>query len=521
MSPSSFLAGFLKAAEKINQPIAKTNEPVIEIHGSLSRLTAAYERLRTFLDYQEERFIRRLAIRRILYRQILLQGEKKELGEQLLKELIRAAYLENGKYPTSVARLIDECLQKYLIAIPVISQRYPPTDTIRIERRLLGIAAAEIEDIFSPPDVDMVLLKKLEGDVANYLNREIDDETRIIALRSLLKADTEFIAWRLLNRSGSRFEPNWQAFLADPKAKLGLLLQSITKLDYELRNGRLEMGVRRVGRLVPPYTILADLTQERSDIAHLAENPKELEKAIEALIKNRIAESAAKIYRSMVRATIYIFMTKIIFGLAIEIPYEMVTFGAVAYIPLTINLLIPPLLMILASIGIRPPSAANNELLVERTRELLLTGEIKTDELEARRRPRRPITTVFFSLFYFSTYLLSFGGLIWFLNRVGFNAVGILIFLFFVSVVGFFAFRIRANAHELVIVRQFEGPLLLVFDFFALPFLRVGRWLSVTIRQVNVTLFILDFLIEAPLKVFLVAIEDWSAFLREKREELH
>ncbi len=135
-------------------------------------------------------------------------------------------------------------------------------------------------------------------------------------------------------------------------------------------------------------------------------------------------------------------------------------------------------------------------------------------------RQHGSVANAFFSLFYFATYAIAFGGLIWILNLLHFNFVSILIFLFFLSIVGFFAFRIRTTAKELAVIREREGFLLLVFDFFALPFLQVGRWLSVTIRQMNIILFVLDFIIEAPLKIVFVAIEDWFAFLREKREEL-
>ena len=57
-------------------------------------------------------------------------------------------------------------------------------------------------------------------------------------------------------------------------------------------------------------------------------------------------------------------------------------------------------------------------------------------------------------------------------------------------------------------------------DFFSLPILRVGQWLSTSISRINIFIFIFDFIIEAPFKLFLNVLEEWFAFMKEKKEEL-
>lgn len=522
MATEDFRGQLIKAASGRDIPSPKAGESVIEIHGPIRHLTALYERFRTLLDYQEERFIRRLAIRRILYRHILIQGERKAIAEPLLRELIRAAYVENGKYPQSVAEQINELLEKYLTALPTIEQRYPPPDLIRAERRLLGIAAAEIEALLSPPEVDLILADRLSADIATYLDTPIDDEIRIIALRSFLKADSDLITWRLCHVADSDAHTTWQEFIKKPATGVSDLLRMSAKYDALLGNREIEAKVRRFARLIPPYLILTDLAyQQPKRLEALASHQSDkLETSLESLVHERLTKTEAKVQRSIWRATIYIFITKVLFGVALEVPYDLRLLGHIAYVPLAINLLMPPILMFLAGLGIRTPSTANTELLVKRAKLLFLGGQLPPlADVETPHR-RTVFAHVFFLLFYFATYVVSFGGLVWLLAFLGFNPVSILIFLFFLSVVGFFAFRIRSSANELAVLREREGLTLLIFDFFALPFLRVGRWLSVTIRQINIILFVLDFLIEAPLKVVFVAIEDWFTFLREKREEL-
>jgi hypothetical protein len=48
----------------------------------------------------------------------------------------------------------------------------------------------------------------------------------------------------------------------------------------------------------------------------------------------------------------------------------------------------------------------------------------------------------------------------------------------------------------------------------------MGRFLSLNFSKINIFVFILDFLIEAPLKIILQGIEEWLAFFKEKKEDL-
>ncbi len=60
----------------------------------------------------------------------------------------------------------------------------------------------------------------------------------------------------------------------------------------------------------------------------------------------------------------------------------------------------------------------------------------------------------------------------------------------------------------------------MLIDVVSLPILRAGQWLSQSISRLNVFLFFFDFLFEAPYKLFLSVLEEWFAFMKEKKEEL-
>jgi hypothetical protein len=493
-------------------------ETAVEVQGAIRHLTALYERIRTLVDYQEERFLRRLAIRRILIRRMLLFSERTSIGEPLVAELVRAAYLENGTVAIATAKQIDERLAKYVIALPVISKRYQTRELLRRQRRLLGIAAAEIEDLLHPAAVEALLDERLADEIASYLGTPVTTDVRIVAIRSLAGADAELVAWRLTRSTQPEW---WTAFVANPSGSVGELLRELVRIESAIRQPTLEARVRQFARLIPPYLVLADLAYRHTEVlAELADDPTKLRVLIETTVRQRLAHTEARIQRSMVRATVYIILSKVILGLPIEASYDLAAHGRVAILPLVINTLIPPSLMLTAALSLHPPSSANSVFLTGRT--LALIGGTLPPALEGIvRHPRiRGRTAVLFGLLYLVTYLVVFSGVVWLLRLLAFTWVSALVFFVFVSIVGFFAFRLRAAARELSIIEEREGAFLAVFDFVAVPFLRVGRFLSLTVRSLNIVLFFMDFIIEAPLKLVFVVLEDWFAFLREKREEL-
>jgi hypothetical protein len=69
-------------------------------------------------------------------------------------------------------------------------------------------------------------------------------------------------------------------------------------------------------------------------------------------------------------------------------------------------------------------------------------------------------------------------------------------------------------------VDERQGILSPVVDFTFMPIIRVGQHLTEGISQINIILFIFDFLIETPFKGLFSFFEQWFFFLHAKREEL-
>ena len=109
--------------------------------------------------------------------------------------------------------------------------------------------------------------------------------------------------------------------------------------------------------------------------------------------------------------------------------------------------------------------------------------------------------------------------IIYVLRLLSFNLVSIGIFLFLLAIVSFLSYRISLTAN---LYRMGERQSLLTpfVDFFFMPVVRVGRELTANISKINILLFVMDFLIEAPFKLLFAFFEQWFVFLHAKREEL-
>ena len=124
------------------------------------------------------------------------------------------------------------------------------------------------------------------------------------------------------------------------------------------------------------------------------------------------------------------------------------------------------------------------------------------------------------NLFFLLTFIISFGMVIWILNVLSFNLLGILIFLFLFSVVSFFSALVRQPVRDLIITKGREGTIGMVVDTLSIPFVRMGKWMSVKFSRVNVFVFIFDVIIEAPFKIVVRFIQEWAGFIRRKKEEM-
>jgi hypothetical protein len=138
------------------------------------------------------------------------------------------------------------------------------------------------------------------------------------------------------------------------------------------------------------------------------------------------------------------------------------------------------------------------------------------------RRPikRHLLVTGIFHLIYAASFIFSIYVIILALDFINFNWVSIIIFLFFLAFVSFFSIIVTRGVKELMVAERKENLWTFLVDLFYMPIILVGRWLSNNFSKINIFIFIFDFIIEAPFKILVEIGEDWTKYVRERRDNM-
>jgi hypothetical protein len=103
------------------------------------------------------------------------------------------------------------------------------------------------------------------------------------------------------------------------------------------------------------------------------------------------------------------------------------------------------------------------------------------------------------------------------LGLIGFRFFSKFIFIFFLTIIAFFAYRINQIAQVYAWKEKIENSSLV--DMISLPILTTGSFLSQGLTKINFLGFIFDFILEAPFKLILGFVDDWVQFLSTKKED--
>ncbi|OGG13316.1 hypothetical protein A2773_00765 [Candidatus Gottesmanbacteria bacterium RIFCSPHIGHO2_01_FULL_39_10] len=508
---------------------APSNVSKISVSQTVSFAAFLYEKMRNAIEYREDHLIRRAAIERILRRRIVLNPNGHDIAEPLIKELLWARYLENNVMPEDKIAEIQSTIDKYFYLKNEFTVGRPSKEQKKLTDWIIEVASCEIEERLSPDprrEAFTNYVYHLLRDNVRFLNGEEmeRDVTIYIAVeRAFAKSDDPLIRYHLLKLLIPDFiKGNWQ----DAQTLLPSFGEIYNKIEKDLAHPFLEQLRRFVKRESPPFLILRDLFEMYpKEYEAILENEEKLMYKIDEICRKRYDETRSKLRRAGVRSFIYIVLTKVIFALALELPYDIYILKSISYLPIVVNILVPPAFMsaIILSVGV--PGPDNTKRIQTKIKQIITEDpDIPQKEqnqlvLGKKAKVKSPLLNIGFTFMYILAFLLSFGAIIFILSKFHFNIVSQGIFIFFLTLVTFFAYRIRLIAREYLVLEK-EGVLEPIFDFFMLPLLRVGQWLSGEITKINLFIFIFDFVIEAPFKAIFEVVEEWIRFVKSKKEEM-
>lgn len=546
------------SAKKIFQALYLEQQPPeeddsvvrLQVSDLISKMSFYYEKIRNAVHYSEEHLLRKDAIFRILKRQLVIEGtvrlakpeDSRTIAHHLLIELIRAGYLPNKKLPETKIDDVAGIINKYTTLRSLAFQEaashvnyfsHGPEQVKSFDGRsdltnwIMGLAAADIEEHIgynqATRTIVLAMYQMLDDrtelpETLPY-DRDLQIQIYLAIYRNFLKFDSDMLSLILLRY----FNADWETVSATGLKKIAAQLTSLKRaIDAQL-NHPLVGQLNRITKIYTVYfKILEDVVTENPVEVYdlLQEDPALFRRKIKLACQRRYNKARNTLWRAAWRSIIYILLTKSVFVVLLEVPATQFFGEEVNTLALLLNVTMPAILIFLSVIFMRLPSEENTRQTIEGIEEIIYK-EKKRSPIKLRKpRSRNPITNIIFALIYTITFFISFGAIVWFLEEINFSWVSVIIFLFFLTFASFFIIRIRRTAKEWFVVDVRENIIGFLIDFFSVPIVATGKWLSGKFARLNVFAFILDFIIEAPFKIFVEIAEQWTRYVRERKEEL-
>ncbi len=500
----------------------------INVSQTVSFFALLYEKIRNAIEYREDHLIRRAAIERILKRRLMINPEGKDEGENLIRELLWARYFNPDELGYEDVHLVQRIIDNFIYLRKEILIGLPSQEKFACEEFLLHIITAEIEEKLSPAKSQRMayysyyLFQSLHHKILIENLRSEEKDLYLLAAieKTYRRSDKAYQRYHLF----INFYKNIGDFNKDELKKFGQKLNKIiNKIDQILTNHYVDRIFRYLKKQLPPFLILFSLIDEKIDeIENLVGSKDKLEEEVDFSCRKKYQGIHSRLINLAIRSFIYIFLTKMIFALILEFPLSQYFYGEVNFSSILINTIFPPILMLLILLFFKLPGQKNTQKIYERIIEIISKNSDyskKTITIKNQTKPKKPTLIFGFTIFYSLTFFITLELINEVLSILNFNLISKIIFIFFVSLVTFFSYRIKQVVNEYKLDEK-ESIFTPIFDFFFMPILSLGNFLSREVARLNFFIFIFDFIIESPFKLIFEVIEEWIAFVRGKKEEI-
>ena len=392
---------------------------------------------------------------------------------------------------------------------------------------LLDVVSTEIETMVAPNEAEDALVafmydemrKRVEWDPRLPATPEQKDLRLFIGVhKTLLKSNPGMLRYRVF----TLYYPSWagEATTELVQEIAGQLLTVVQTVEAELHDPLTDRLSRMLRRRAGLFRVLGDTIIAAKDVDKLASEPELLDESVAKALAARTSQFKVRLRRTVVRAVIFLFITKMFLALLLELPYDMfLAKHDVPLYPLFVNILFHPLFLAFIGLTVTIPEKKNREDYLAAIRALSVGADHPVLHLRVKHDVRgrwQSIYDALYAMLFLGVYGLIAAGL----HAIGFHWLSISLFLFFLSLVTFFGIRIRSSTREVVASDARSGVAGTLVDILMLPIVRAGSWLSSKVSKINVFIYFFDFIIEAPLKVAIEFIESWLSFVREKKDEI-
>ncbi|MBI2338520.1 hypothetical protein HYU95_05050 [Candidatus Daviesbacteria bacterium] len=513
-------AALVAAYDKASAP---NHDKTISVNPLVAEIATWYEKFRTAMDYREDEVILRSTIERILKRRLLLSRKGSVIATPLIRELVWARYFPDSTICESQVTKVSDLIDLYLDLEELINKKHRINRGI-VNEWILHLLSSEIEHILKPNDPKDIMSNFIFGIfkdrviISDDTEQTRDLQTFIAVRRAYANDDLAFLRYHLFKQYFGNITEHNEEKVAER------FPEALKEIEGQFQYPARDRVYTYIKNQTIPFLILDDVLRKyRGRAFSVVSDEDTLSAEALSACNARYSAIAGKVKRAIVRSVIFIFFTKAVFAIFVEGTFERLIYGRILWPSIALNTLTPPLLMIVVGSVIKRPGRDNSMKILRKINTILYDDPPVLDPpLVIKKRPGRigPMLWSVFIMLWFATFVLSFGAIIFILTKLHFNPLSQAIFVFFLAIVSFIAYRINRTAHMYIIKERKENLKSLFSDFFFMPFIQVGRRLTLAISQINIILFIFDFIIETPFKGIFAFFEQWFLFLRTQREKL-
>jgi len=525
---SKFTQALLDTFKTAKKRVRPDDISALSVSQTVSFFALVYERVRNAVEYREDHLILRAAIERILRRRFSLNPDGHSEAENLLRELLWARYFDNGVLGAEDNVVIQNLINKYVLLRRQLVVGRDNEIRIFLDQFLMDLLTCEVEETLQPESA--TIQSNLSSFIFQILRRKIKieglkedqkDAYSLVAIEKVFgKSDRSYLRYRLFTTFYKTLHDYSEKELQNLGAKLPAIFK---KIDDMVTNPYVDNLAKFTRKQLPPFLILFALIKNKPDeVQTILTNRERLWTEIDQTCRDKYQQLGVRVRTLAVRSFIYILLTKMIFAIILEVPISIYVYGEVNRNAIIINSVFPPILMIAILGFFKVPGEENTRKIYQRIIDIIdddKSFETRVAFVPKKSSPKRPLLIFGFTVFYSLTFLVTLSLIYEFLSNLGFNLVSQVIFIFFVSVVSFFSYRIRQVTKELRLEEK-ASILAPIGDFFFMPMLSLGKFFSSGIAKLNFFIFIFDFIIEAPFKLIFEVVEEWISFVRKRKEEI-
>jgi hypothetical protein len=492
-------------------------EPRINVARVGREVSVAYEQLRNAAEYVQEHLLIQNAIRRFYVRNLSFQNMTvidRSIAEELIFELIQSGYIENDTQPLNVIEKLGNLIKKHYSNYWRLKDSGVKSNIA--QKWTLDLLSVDSEKIVIDDTVQTIFVQFAYNHYKSILRKDLflDSDTKpsdfeaslyVAVYKSLFKSDL------------SSVRCDMQRLYSVSDLSIMEYSNFHNNIDIIFESDLTEKLERYINKFGAPLRILKNLVQSDADVSEILKDSDRFHASFSAQINKEYNEAREKLNKGLIKSIIFLLITKALIGVLVEVPYDVLLFGDIIWVPLIINLLTPVVYMALLRFGLKLPSVANTKAIQHYADNMLYGDPRHVNLYPLNKNTKYPVG---FKVAYILMFLLAFGLVVNLLIYAQFNIVQGAIFFVFFATANFLGFRLSGFVRDLELVTAKSGLIMTLRDFLYMPFILLGQWLSEKYKKVNIVALVLDTIIELPLKTVLRLIRQWVEFINDKKDQI-